>query len=180
MVVVIALVTAFFGLLAGFFAGIIVAISFFVLEYSRINVIKQQFSGSIHRSNLDRSFAQNELLKREGDSILVLRLQGYMFFGTAYRFYEYVKTRIEERADDPLRFIILDFLAVRGFDVSTSNDFKKLKRLTDSHNIELLISGLAPELQPQLADGGITRRKRASRPFLRVSITPWKTARLIC
>ena len=159
VVVVIALVTAFFGLLAGFFAGIIVAISFFVLEYSRINVIKQQFSGSIHRSNLDRSFAQNELLKREGDSILVLRLQGYMFFGTAYRFYEYVKTRIEERADDPLRFIILDFLAVRGFDVSTSNDFKKLKRLTDSHNIELLISGLAPELQPQLADGGITRRK---------------------
>ena len=157
VVVVIALVTAFFGLLAGFFAGVIVAILFFVLEYSRIDVIKQQLSGSIHRSNLDRSFVQNELLKRDGDTILILRLNGYIFFGTAYQFYEHVKSCIEEREGAPLRFIILDFQAVRGFDVSTSHDFNKIKRMAALHDIELLISSLAPELQPLLADGGIAR-----------------------
>ena len=159
VVVVIALATAFVGLLAGFFAGVVVAISFFVLEYSRIDVIKQQLSGSIHRSNLDRSFAQSELLKRDGDTILILRLNGYIFFGTAYQFYEHVKACIEERVGAPLRFIILDFQAVRGFDVSTSHDFKKIKRLAAQHDIEVLISSLAPELLPLLAEGGIAKRR---------------------
>ena len=94
VIVVIALVTALFGLLAGIAVGIIVAVSFFVLEYSRMEVIKQEFSGSNHRSNLDRSFAQNQLLQQEGDKILILRLQGYIFFGTAYRFYEHLKSRV--------------------------------------------------------------------------------------
>ncbi len=155
VIVVIALVTALFGLLAGIAVGIIVAISFFVLEYSRMEVIKQEFSGSFHRSNLDRSFAQNQLLQKEGEGILILRLQGYIFFGTAYRFYEHVVSRISADKSGRLRFVILDFKSVRGFDVSTMVDFQKLKKLTDANDIELLISDAAPHLQTLLSDGGI-------------------------
>ena len=155
VIVVIALVTALFGLLAGIAVGIIVAISFFVLEYSRMEVIKQEFSGSFHRSNLDRSFAQNQLLQKEGEGILILRLQGYIFFGTAYRFYEHVVSRISADKSGRLRFLILDFKSVRGFDVSTMVDFQKLKKLTDANHIELLISDAAPHLQTLLSDGGI-------------------------
>ncbi|MCY3978263.1 MAG: SulP family inorganic anion transporter [Chloroflexi bacterium] len=155
VIVVIALVTALFGLLAGIAVGIIVAISFFVLEYSRMEVIKQEFSGSFHRSNLDRSFAQNQLLQKEGEGILILRLQGYIFFGTAHRFYEHVVSRISADKSGRLRFVILDFKSVRGFDVSTMVDFQKLKKLTDANDIELLISDAAPHLQTLLSDGGI-------------------------
>ena len=157
VIIVIALVTALFGLLAGIAVGIAVAISFFVLEYSRMDVIKQEFSGSFHRSNLDRSFAQNQLLQREGDKILILRLQGYIFFGTAYRFYEHLRSRITSAAGNQLRFIILDFKAVRGLDVSTIMDFQKLKKLTDGKGIELLIANTAPHLQPLLIGGGIAQ-----------------------
>ena len=94
IIVVIALATTLLGILTGMALGLVVAIAFFVLEYSRMDVIKQEFSGSFHRSNLDRSFAQNQLLQREGGKILILRLQGYIFFGTAYRFYEHVRSRI--------------------------------------------------------------------------------------
>ena len=59
-----------------------------------MNVIRQEFTASIYRSNLDRSFAQNQLLQNEGDKILILRLQGFVFFGTAYRLYEHVKSRV--------------------------------------------------------------------------------------
>jgi len=154
VIVVIALATAFFGLLAGFYVGVMVAISFFVLEYSRMEVIKQEYTGRFYRSNLDRSFAQNQLLQKEGDKILIIRLQGFIFFGTAYRFYEHVKSRVST-TDSRIQFMILDFKSVRGFDVSTIVDFQKLKKLSDDKGIELLVSNVAPHLQPILGDGGI-------------------------
>ena len=67
VIVVIALATALFGLLSGIALGVIVAIAAFVLEYSRMEVIKQEFSGSNHRSNVDRSFAQNQALQKAGE-----------------------------------------------------------------------------------------------------------------
>ena len=91
IVVVIALSTALFGLMAGIGVGIVVAVSFFVLEYSRMDIIKQEFTASAHRSNLDRSFAQNRHLQAHGASVLILRLQGFLFFGTTYRLYQHAR-----------------------------------------------------------------------------------------
>ena len=158
-VVVIALATALFGLLPGIALGIVVAIPFFVLEYSQMDVIKPELSANIYRSNLDRSFAQNQLLQREGEKILIFRLQGYIFFGTAYRFYEHIQSVINDEDRSPLKFFILDFKSVRGFNVSAIVDFKKLKRLTARHDIELLISSVLPHLQPVMIDGEIVERK---------------------
>ncbi len=158
-VLVIALATALFGLLTGIALGLVVAILFFVLEYSRMDVIKQELFGGVHHSNLDRSYAESQFLQKESQKILILRLQGYVFFGTAYRFYERVKSFIFNVGSHPLKFIILDFKSVRGFDVSTINDFKKLKQLTDRHDIELLISSVLPYLQPLLLADGIVERK---------------------
>ncbi len=162
-VLAIALATGLFGLLPGIVLGLVVAILFFVLEYSRMNVIKQELFGGVHGSNLDRSYAESQFLQKEGQKILILRLQGYVFFGSAYRFYERVKSFISNVDNHPLEFIILDFKSVRGFDVSSINDFKKLKRLTDRHDIELLISSARPHLQPDLARGEIVEG-RPSKP----------------
>lgn len=165
IVLVIALAAALFGLLTGIGLGLALAMSFFVLEYSRMDIIKQKLSGGVHRSNLDRSFAENQYLQREGEKILIMRLQGYLFFGTAYRFYEHVKRIISAGAKDHTRFIVLDFKSVRGFDVSTINDFRKLKQLTDRHEIELLFSSVLPHLHPLLTGGGIVKRKSGGPQF---------------
>ena len=149
---IIALVTVLLGFLPGIAIGLLMAMMFFVLEYSRLDVIKQEFSASSHRSNLERSFAQNRLLQEEGSKVLVLRLQGFVFFGTTYRFHEHVKSHILDEAAEPLRFLILDFRDVSGFDVSTVHDFRKLKGLTDIHNIELLVCNPLPQLRPLLAE----------------------------
>ena len=152
VIVIIALVTALFGLLTGIAVGTVVAISFFVLEYSRINVIQQELSGAVRHSNLDRPLAHRQLLQAEGDKIVIFRLQGFVFFGTAYRFYEYVYERINSAEADAVAFVLLDFKSVRGFDVSALVDFRKLKRLADNHEIDLLISGVSPDLQPLLVE----------------------------
>lgn len=160
IVAIIALATAFLGILPGIGLGLVGAIAAFVLEYSRMDVIKQEYTGRYYRSNLDRSFAQNQLLQQEGDKILILRLQGFIFFGTAYRFYKNVKSRVEA-ADSRMRFMILDFKSVSGIDLSTIVDFQKLKRLTDEHGIELLVSSALPHLQRLMADGAITESRGA-------------------
>ncbi len=160
IVAIIALATALLGLLPGIALGLVGAMVAFVLEYSRMEVIKQAYTGRFHRSNLDRSFAQNQLLQKQGDKILIFRLQGFIFFGTAYRFYKHVKSRVL-MADSRLRFMILDFKSVRGIDVSTTIDFQKLKRLTDEHGIELLVSSALPHLQRLMADGAIIKSRPA-------------------
>ena len=157
-VVVIALAIAVLGFLPGIAVGLVVAILFFILEYSRMDVIKQELSADIHRSNLDRSFAQNQLLQREGEKILILRLQGYIFFATAYRFYDHIQSLIADGDSHPCKFLILDFKSVRGFDVSTLVDFKKLKRLAERHDVELLFSNVRSHLQPLLLAGDLVER----------------------
>ena len=147
IVVVIALSTALFGLMAGIGVGIVVAVSFFVLEYSRMDIIKQEFTASAHRSNLDRSFAQNQHLQAHGASVLILRLQGFLFFGTTYRLYQHARQHIQADSDAPLTHLILDFKAVSGFDFSTVVDFQKLRKQCDSRGIELLISDALPEMR---------------------------------
>lgn len=149
---IITLVTALVGFLPGIAIGLMMAIAFFVLEYSRLDIIKQEFSASSHRSNLERSFAQNRLLQAEGRKVLVFRLQGFVFFGTTYRFYEHVKSEIMDEAAGPLRFLILDFQSVSGFDVSTVHDFRKLKGLAERSNVELLICNPLPQLRPLLTE----------------------------
>ncbi len=159
VIFLIALSTAFIGLLPGVAVGIVLAIFFFVLEYSRMDVIKQEFTASNHRSHLDRSFAQNQVLQRQGKQVLILRLQGYVFFGTAYRLYEHIKAHIYAQASQSLRMLALDFESVRGLDVSSIQDFQKLKKLTDKYGVELLVSGVQPHLQATIADSAIAERK---------------------
>lgn len=149
---IIALVTALVGFLPGIAIGLMMAMAFFVLEYSRLDVIKQEFSASSHRSNLERSFAQNRLLQEEGRKVLIFRLQGFVFFGTTYHFHEHVRARITDEKAEPLRFLILDFQSVSGFDVSTVHDFRKLKGLADRSGVELLICNPLPQLRPLLTE----------------------------
>ncbi len=41
-------------------------------------------AGAEYRSNVDRIPAALEVLKVKGNSIRVIKLEGYIFFGTAY------------------------------------------------------------------------------------------------
>ena len=88
VVVLILLVIAAFGLLWGMAVGILVSILLFVLKYSQILVIRQEFPGNVFRSSTDRSVAENLLLRELGDRVLVFRLQGYIFFGTGFQLFK--------------------------------------------------------------------------------------------
>ncbi len=133
-------VIAAFGLGWGILCGILISIIFFVMQYSQINVVRQQFTGVKYRSRIERSILENRLLRTRGESIQIFRLQGYIFFGTGFQLYRHVRSRIMNSEPGQIRFIVLDFRMVQRLDASSAVDFYKLQQLARMHNIRVVFS----------------------------------------
>src|SRR6202012_18337 len=71
------------GLMEAIGLGTVAGAGLFVVRYSKIGVTRDIFSGSSYRSTVDRAESQLRVLREHGDQIYILRLQGFVFFGTA-------------------------------------------------------------------------------------------------
>jgi SulP family sulfate permease len=76
IIMVILLVVAVRGFLEAIALGLVLAVVLFVVNYSRVSVVKQEFCGTIYRSRVTRSHSQWEALTARGDELCVLKLQG--------------------------------------------------------------------------------------------------------
>ena len=70
------LVVGAFGFLEGVGTGIVIAVVLFVVNYSRIDIIKDSLTGSSYQSNTERPFEHRQLIRRVGEQIQILRLHG--------------------------------------------------------------------------------------------------------
>src|SRR5262249_40360621 len=80
LIVVILVLMAAHGVITGVAFGLVVASMFFVVSYSRADYIRHNLSGSLHRSNKERSLEDMEALAELGTRARALSLQGYLFF----------------------------------------------------------------------------------------------------
>ncbi len=148
------IVISLVGFLQGVVVGIVATIIVFAVEYSRISIVKQEFSGSVLRSNTERSYDETKLLRNLGQYVWILRLQGFIFFGTSNQFYESIKARVMDAEQEALLYVILDFRLVRGIDVSTVVDFAKLKQLATLHGIHMIFANVSPQVRDILVNYG--------------------------
>lgn len=139
-----------FGVLAGVGLGIGLAVVLFVIEYSRIRVVKHSLSGTSYRSNVDRPQHHRQLLREQGDKHHIFELQGFIFFGRSNQLLEQVRQRIDDPDLPPLCYAILDFRHVTGIDASTVSSFTKMKQVASAHHIVLLFSQLSIEDEQHL------------------------------
>ena len=146
----IVLVIATVGFLPGVAAGLVAAIALFVVRYSRIDVVKHSLTASDHRSNIERSESDAELLQEAGDSVLILQLQGFIFFGTASRITWHVRSRLENT--EAMRFVIFDFRQVTGVDSSAVVLFERIALLAREHGLVLIFTGLSPTHRAQFSE----------------------------
>lgn len=151
IILVIALVCAAVGFLQGMAVGLVAAVLLFVINYSRINVVKHALTGLTYRSRVTRGSRQRKLLQERGEQTYILQLQGYIFFGTANSLLEQVRERVNRQDLAPIRFLILDFRQVPGLDSTTILSFAKIKQLAQERNITLVLTGLAGEAQKGFA-----------------------------
>jgi SulP family sulfate permease len=157
LVWVILIVIGAVGFLEGVGTGILIAIILFVVNYSRIGIVKDTLTGKSYQSNVERPFDQRQLIKQAGDRILILRLQGFIFFGTSQSLVSQVNARVKDPAPDKLRFLILDFQHVSALDASALFGFVRLKQMASANQFYLVLTEADKDIKTRLARNGTIR-----------------------
>jgi SulP family sulfate permease len=155
LVVLILAIVAFFGYLDGVGAGIVVATVLFVLKYSSINVISSTLSGNNHHSSVDRSPVEARLLDDRGGQIHILRIKGFIFFGSANNLLNSIRERYADPDLPGLRYLILDFQQVSGLDTSGLVSMSKLSRLAQRGRFTILAASVPVDIQNSFRNAGL-------------------------
>jgi SulP family sulfate permease len=143
--IAIAALIIYSGFIAGVLIGIVIGCATFALSASRVNAIKFAFDGSEYRSSLDRGPRELLLLAEHGRQIQGITLQSYLFFGSANRLYQYVKTLLA--AQPSCRFVIFDFRHVTGIDSSATHSFAQIKQTMAAQGARVVLVNLSPDLE---------------------------------
>ncbi|RLN51095.1 hypothetical protein BBJ29_007019 [Phytophthora kernoviae] len=97
-------------------------------------------------------------LDKEGSAIFVLRLQGYLFFGTSVNILERMETRVHSLDFSKLQFVIIDFGLVPSFDATALLNFRKTSTLADMYMFDIYFCGLKPEIELALRQNHYSQR----------------------
>jgi SulP family sulfate permease len=141
---------AFVGLLQGVILGVVVAAALFVFAYTRTSLVRHTFTRDRYQSHIMRSPEIEKRLEEKGEGFLVVELQGFVFFGMAHQLLDRIKHRIEDSTQKRLRYLLLDFRLVTGFDSSASYSFSRLLQVASEADITVALSNVAPEVRQVL------------------------------
>ena len=153
LIVIISLVIATAGFMAGIILGLVITMITFVISYSRTDIFYRKLSGAEITSNVQRTPRYRKQLIRQGWQTHILELHGFIFFGTGNAVLAEVQDRLRKAA--PLRHLILDFRRVTGVDSSAAFSLIKIFQLTESSDFIILFSKLPFRVEQQLLCNGI-------------------------
>ncbi|UCC87923.1 MAG: SLC26A/SulP transporter family protein [Anaerolineales bacterium] len=165
IIITILVVIAAVGFLEGVGLGIMLAVVLFVVNYSRINVVKHALSGAEYHSRVTRCQHQRQMLSQTGGALFILQLQGFIFFGTAHNLLDRVRRRAEAGHLPGLRFVVLDFRQVTGLDSTAMLSFARMKQLAQTRQFTLVFTNPAPEIRCRLEQSGICRDEKTVHIF---------------
>jgi len=130
----------------------VLAVVLFAISYGRIELFHEVEFGDTYRSNVDRPPAERAALRRMGDQVQILLVNGFVFFGSASGLLQ----RISKRAEaGPVRFLLLDLRRVTGVDASAVVSFVKVIHLAQANGFELVLAGASEAVLKQLVRGGV-------------------------
>lgn len=136
-----------YDFVVGIGVGILLAFVSLIFQTSQVSAIRAAYNGEIVNSTVRRNPSQQNYLRKVGRQICIIKLAGYLFFGTIVG----VEDRIRELISDdsfhrqPIRYLILDLRHVTGLDYSAGEAFNTISRLLDGKGIQLVVSGVDAE-----------------------------------
>ncbi|KAI9291312.1 hypothetical protein K502DRAFT_297129 [Neoconidiobolus thromboides FSU 785] len=144
---IIVIAMALLGFVEGVFVGIALACLFFVYLYSQRTPIRSSYSGRAAKSTVRRVYKQRQFLDQASTLIHVIKLQGFMFFGTIDSVEATIRDLISDRqwSQKPLSFLILDLTLVTGVDFSAAEAFIRIRRLLTGKKVFMILCGVTPE-----------------------------------
>ena len=156
VVVTILVTLAVRGVLEGVIAGLILAVFTFVVSYSRVSVIKFAFTGREYHSRVTRAPDEQEVLETHGDELYIMRLEGFIFFGTANGIFERLRERVKLATDFSIKYCLLDFSKVTGIDSTGMLSFGRMMQWSQEQGITLVFTGLAENMEKQFVQENLT------------------------
>lgn len=155
LVLMILIAIASIGFLEGIAIGVLAAVVMFVVSYSRINAVKHTLSGETYRSKVERPLAHRQTLQKKGGEIFILRLQGFIFFGTAQKLLDQIRERLNNPKYPRLHYVILDFRQVVLLDSSAVFSITRMKQLAEAQSIHMVWTNLSPSIIRLMKKGGL-------------------------
>jgi SulP family sulfate permease len=138
------------GFIEGVLAGLLAALLLFVLNYSKTSVVRHELFGDRIHSTVERNTEDERYLRDNGHRLYVLKLRGYLFFGTATHLSARVREQAEKTDKERIRFVVVDFAHVTGIDSSASYAFNRLRQTARKERFDLVLTGLNNELGRRL------------------------------
>jgi sulfate permease, SulP family len=145
----------FSGFLEATIAGFVVATLLFAYSYARIPTSRSMGSLATLSSTRERDAGDVKFLRDHGATVEVIRLQGYLFFGSTERIMTHVRSRLENPDIAPLRSVILDASQVSGIDAASAGVFDRLLSLSSAHGFQIALSGASSSVRSVLARCGV-------------------------
>jgi len=152
VVLAILLAIIVWGFLIGVVIGLVLAVVLFAVSYGRIELVREVAFGETYRSNVDRPADERAELRTLGDRVQILRVSGFVFFGSTNRLLERIRQRTEATAP---RFLVIDLRRVTGVDSSAVVSFVKVLRLAETGGFEVIFTGASDPVRAQLTRGGV-------------------------
>lgn len=137
------------GFLYGVGLGLTLATIVFVIKYSRIPVVRQDTNATMRPSTRRRSVPDQHILRGRAHTVRLLKISGYLFFGSASSLGNTVAQHLEPGSPTRPAFLIIDFTDVDGFDSSAVNSFIRMVQRCTTANCQPVFAAAPPELEEQ-------------------------------
>jgi SulP family sulfate permease len=144
-IIAIVLIMGVYDFVVGIFTGIVLACLSYVVLSSRTPAVRATYSGDVAESTVRRPRADRRYLTRVRSQIRVIKLSGFLFFGTIVSVEAYMRSLIEEDnfKKQLTSFIIVDFTHVTDVDFSSAEGFQRINRILARKHVKLIVSGVS-------------------------------------
>ncbi|KAG9249862.1 sulfate transporter family-domain-containing protein [Emericellopsis atlantica] len=148
-VIAIVLVMGIYDFVIGIGVGIVLAFVSLIVQTSRVSAVRSTFAGDTVTSTVRRNPSQHHYLQRVGGQIFVMRLTGYLFFGTIVSVENKIRSLLDHKtfSEKPIKFLVLDLWHVTGLDYSAGEGFNTISRLLGKKDVVLVLSGVEDDSQ---------------------------------
>lgn len=143
-VIAIVLVMGIYDFVVGIGVGILLAFVSLIVQTSRVPAIRGTYGGDVVTSTVRRHPSQHHYLQQVGRQIYIIKLTGYLFFGTIVSVDEKIRAILDDQAfaRKPIKFVVLDMWHVSGLDYSAGEAFNTISRLLHGKGVVFVLSGV--------------------------------------
>ena len=161
VVVLVAVLSITVNIVLAVFLGTVIAVMLFVVRMSR-SIIRRSYRCNTISSRKSRDTRESQALERHGSSILVMELQGALFFGTGERLID----EIEAATRSETHFLILDLRRVSEIDSTGARIISDVQTNLTRKGRQLgLVLSKRSDVMPRLKDLGVLEYVPADQIF---------------